>query len=115
MNTALGQIILVVFVAIWFGGMIVLFFRVRAKQVVYLKRFPPVNGVPLEMFLGGNPFGPEIRAINHAMRQHQTDPELERLRREMWRRNRYQIIWTFGFPLLGAGVVAILILTGQIH
>lgn len=33
--------------AIWAVGMITLYFRMRAKQVAYLKRFPLVEGVPL--------------------------------------------------------------------
>jgi hypothetical protein len=41
------------FLITWFGGMAVGFFRYRAKQRAYLHRFPPVEGVPLDMYVGG--------------------------------------------------------------
>ncbi len=101
--------------AIWFTGAYVLFLRLRAKQVAYLKHFPPVEGIPLHMANSGNPFGAVSRAIWHVTVTRQTDNELEQLRREMWRRFLYQILWTFGFPLLAVGVAALLILTGMIN
>lgn len=61
---------------IWFAGGITLYLRTRAKQVVYLRRFPPVNGVPLDIVMSGNPFGAEARAIYRAMWRRQADAEL---------------------------------------
>lgn len=100
-----------VFYIAWMGGTVLLFLRSRAHQVAYLKKFPPVNGVPLEMFMGGNPFGAEARAIARVSRTRQSDPELERMRQEMKRRSRHIVYWTFGFPALTIGVVALLMLT----
>jgi hypothetical protein len=114
MYALLRQIFPLVFFILWIGVGIILFFRARAKQVAYLKRFPPVEGVPLYMVGGGNPFGAQARAIWRAMRR-QPDPELERLRREVWRRFRLYPIWIFGFPLLTGGVVALLIVSGLAH
>jgi hypothetical protein len=96
------------FIVLWIGGGVIFFLHSRAAQVAYLKKLPPVNGVPLEMFMGGNPAGPEARAIARVSRTRQTDPELERMRREMWRRSRHLLYWMFGFPVLGIGVGALL-------
>ena len=101
--------------AIWAAGAVTLYFRTRAKQVAYLKRFPPVEGVPLDMAVGGNPFGAISRAIWNAMLNSQTDPELEQLRREIWRRFLNLALWIFGFPLLTFGGAALLIATGVIN
>ncbi len=62
----------------------------------------------------GNPPG-TLRRIYAAMRQHQDDPELERLRREIWRRYSYVALWIFGYPLLTNGVVALLVVAGLVH
>jgi hypothetical protein len=99
------------FAILWFGVGIALYFRTRIQQIAYLKRFPPVNGVPLYMVNGGNPFGAQARAIKRAMRS-QSDPELERLRREVRRRFRLCLIWIFGFPLLSFGMAVLLIISG---
>jgi heme/copper-type cytochrome/quinol oxidase subunit 1 len=104
-----------VLAAVWFVGMIILYFRMRAKQVAYLERFPPVEGVPLHMVISGNPFGAVSRAIWHVTMTRQPDIELEQLRQEMWHRFLYQILWTFGFPLVTIGVAALLIATGIIN
>jgi hypothetical protein len=99
------------FAVVWSGVGIVLYFRTRVQQAAYLKRFPPVNGVPLYMVNGGNPFGARAQAIRHTMRS-QSDPDLERLRREVWCRFRLCLIWIFGFPLLSFGIAALLIISG---
>jgi hypothetical protein len=109
------NVALLVFTALWFGVMIVLFSRFRRDQRAYLQRFPPVNGIPLDMAMGGNPFGAVDRSIYGAMFRHQDDPALERLRREMWRRYRTLAIWLFGFPVLTFGVAFFLIFLGVIH
>lgn len=82
------NIVSLVLAAIWAVGSITLYFRMRAKQVAYLKRFPPVEGVPLYMAAGGNPFGAVARTIWRVMLNRHPDPDLERLRQEIWRRFR---------------------------
>jgi hypothetical protein len=91
-------------------GFVVMFFRARASQVAYLKRFPLVNGVPLEMSLAGNPGGAQAQAISRVSRTRQDDPELERLRQAMARRYRQFLYWTFGFPVLATGVPALVLI-----
>lgn len=49
------------------------------------------------------------------MRQRQPEPELERLRRELWRRYRYMVLWVLGFPIIVFAPVVLLIVTGHIH
>ena len=100
---------------IWFAGGIILYLRTRAKRVIYLRHFPPVNGVPLDIVMSANPFGAEARAIYRAMWRRQADAELEGLRREIWRRYRYVALWIYGFPVVAVGVAALLITTGAIR
>jgi hypothetical protein len=109
------NIVSIALVAVWVVGMIALYLRLRAKQVAYLKRFPPVEGVPLYMAGGGNPFGAVSRAIWGAMVRRQPDPELEQLRHDVWRRFGYMSLWMFGFPLLAVGAATLLIGTGVIR
>ncbi len=109
------NIVSFILMANWFTGAYVLYLRLRAKQVAYLKHFPPIEGVPLHMAYSGNPFGAVSRAIWHVTTTRQTDIELEQLRREMWHRFLYQILWTFGFPLLAVGIAALLITTDVIN
>jgi hypothetical protein len=106
-----GRVFPFAFAILWLGVGISLYFRTRIQEVAYLKRFPPVNGVPLYMVNGGNPFGAQARAIWRAMRR-QADPDLERLRREVWRRFRLYLVWIFGFPLLSFGIATLLIISG---
>jgi hypothetical protein len=110
-----GQNILFAVVTLsWLVGMIALFFRFRAKQRTYLRRFPPVEGAPLEMAW---PFLSPMRVTREVIRllsQRQPDPELERLRRKIWRSYRDIFFWVFGFLVLVAGVLALLILTGLV-
>jgi hypothetical protein len=102
---------------IYLVGVGVLFFRhYLPYRKAYLQRFPPVNGVPLEMYVGGDTFGfsPEARAIWRALLHRQPDPELERMRRKVWRCYGGVVLWGFGFPVLAIGVAA-LVLTGFPH
>jgi hypothetical protein len=102
------------FAIVWVGVCFALLWRYRAQQRAYLHQFPPVEGVPLEMYLGFGP--PSVRhGVFRALNQRQADPELERLCQEMWRRYRHFLMWWLGFPLLVVGVVVILILTGIVH
>ena len=96
-------------------GAIILHVRFRAKQATYLKRFPPVGGVPLNMPGGGNPFGAVPRTIWQAMFDHQPDWELERLRLDVWRRCGYVALWIVGFPIVAVGTATLLIATGVIE
>ncbi|WIG59187.1 MAG: hypothetical protein OJF49_001934 [Ktedonobacterales bacterium] len=109
------QIFPIFFVISWVGIAITLFLRLRAKQRDYLRRFPPVAGIPLDMYMGGNPFGAVNRAIFRVSWRRQADPELEQFRRAVWRRSRALAFWTVGFPLLTFAIVALLILAGYVH
>jgi hypothetical protein len=102
-----------------FGGMIFRWNRYRQAQRAYLRHFPPVAGYLLEEYLDRNPWSLVDRAINAVARQPQDEPELERLRRAIWRQLRYFVLWIFGVPLLTVGVVlgvvAFLTLIGALH
>ena len=107
----------VAFPILWFGGTIVLYFRARKKQVIYLRRFPPVEPyMTLDFYtsLFGAPRGTR-RRINEVIFKRQADPELEALRRAMWRRFGLVALWIYGFPLLTFGVAALLALAGLVH
>lgn len=97
----------------WIVVVIVLYVRTYLKQRAYLRHFaheyPYLAGEPL--FDVPRTFR-AYREVARLGRERQSDPELERLRREMWRRNRSYIIWLFGFPVLVIGVAALLIATG---
>lgn len=81
---ALRQIGPIVLIAIWFCGQLVLYFWYRAKERLYLRHFPPIDGVPLDMLLPGmNPWNGK-GAIREVLRQRQADPALERLRHDVW-------------------------------
>ncbi len=102
------------FPILWFGPTIVLFFRFRQKQAAYLRKFPPIDRYQtLDLYTpgGGNPPG-TYRRIQEAMWRQQDDPELERLRREMWRRFGLVVLWGAGFPLLTCWAITLLILSG---
>lgn len=104
-------VVQVVFVVTWIGVGIVLAFRANAKGREYLRRLPPVDGVPLHMYYYVGWWrwnGP----VPRAWRQRQSDPELERLRQEGRRHGRFVLLWMFGFPILVVGVDVLLILTG---
>lgn len=102
---------------LWFGGALILFIRYRAQQIVYLRQFPPVEPhVTFDMYTSmyGAPRGTR-RWINQMVFKHQADPELEALRRAMWRRFGLYALWVFGFPLLTLSVAVLLTLAGLIH
>ncbi len=96
-------------------GAIILHVRFRAKQAAYLKRFPPVGGIPLTMPGSGNPFGAVSRAIWQAMMNRQLYPGLEQLRLDMWRRCGYVALWIVGFPIVAVGTATLLVATGVIE
>ncbi len=115
MGTAFAQQFLpVILFAVWACVIVGQMVRARAKQREYLRRFPPVEGVPLDSYVSGTSSRVR-RAVFKAMRERQTDPELEHLRREM-RRNGYYIgVLAIGGPLLVLVILALLALTGWIH
>lgn len=85
------------------------------KQIEYLRRFPPVDGVWLDTFTGGNPFGRVAQAIRQVFREPQVGLELEQLRQESLRRGRLIPLWIFGFPVVTVGVIALLTVIGIVH
>lgn len=105
------------FMLVWLAGVVALGLRANAKGKAYLHRLPRVNGVPLDMSMyaekdwlrGGR--GPVWRASG----QQQIDLELEQLRQEAWQHSRYVMLWICGFPLVAAGVMALLIGAGSVH
>lgn len=101
-----------VFIVLYLGGGTVILRRFRAKQLEYLRRFPPVNGIPLGTSVWGFPFDAEFRAVTRAMLMRQTDASLERLRRQALKRYWLFLEWILGFPLPCFGVLAILINLG---
>lgn len=49
MDPVWQNIFAVIFVIAWIGMTIVLFARYRAMQRKYLRQYPPVAGIPLDM------------------------------------------------------------------
>ena len=107
-NWVVQQVLFVAFQAVWAGGAFALMGRLLKQHFDDVRRFPPVNGVRLETFTGGNPFGLVAREIRRLGREPQDDPELELLRRALRRTSHHLRLWIFGFPLLTLGVAALL-------
>lgn len=84
----------------WGGGAACLYLLFLRRQRAYLRNFPPAEGIPLDTFRGGNPLGARSRASFRAMQALQSDADLEQMRRDLWRRWRYVVMWIFGFPVL---------------
>src|SRR5262249_50142823 len=55
------------------------------------------------------------RRLKEAMWQRPEDPDLEALRRAVWRRHALVALWVFGFPLLTFGVAVLLAVNGLVH
>lgn len=106
-----------VFVVLWFGGIAVLAFRSSAKGKAYLRRLPPVRGIPLDMYmnLDDGKWNARGGTVWKAYRQEQSDPEIEGLRRAAWRQRRYLILWGFGFPIVVWGAFFLLVAVGYIR
>ena len=113
MYELLRQIVLVALVVLWFGGMLLLGLRYRAKRRAYLQRFPPVEGVSLDMYV---PLGGSLRVQSAIYRtllwQRQADHDVERLRRDVWRRLLSLALWAFGGLIILTIVSPSLIFTG---
>ncbi|HEV8191281.1 MAG TPA: hypothetical protein VGP82_07325, partial [Ktedonobacterales bacterium] len=99
-NGVFQQVLFFAFLAVWLGGGFALMGRLVEQHADYVRRFPPVNGVRLETFTGGNPFGLVAREIRRLGREPQDDPELELLRCALRRTSHHLALWIVGFPLL---------------
>lgn len=114
---SLVDVLFPVLMLAWLAGVLVLGLRANAKGKVYLRRLPPVNGIPLDVYMYSEKdwlrgwHGP----VWQAYRQQQANPELEHLRQEARQRSRYVMLWIFGFPALVAGVMMLLIGSGAVH
>lgn len=101
----------------WIGIGFALFFRGRRKQVAYLRRFPPIDSYrTLDTYASwvGNP--PDtFRRWWEALYTRHSDPELERLRKEIQHDAHLIPLWMIGFPLVTFGVVALLTVIGLVH
>jgi hypothetical protein len=94
-----------ILVGVWIvGGVLIFHLYFLPYELAYLRQFSPVDGVPLDMYTGGNPFHPVSRARFAALFQWQPDAELERMRRDMWRRLGLLALWLFGFPVIVGGL-----------
>jgi hypothetical protein len=113
MSDTLWNLLEFAFVVAWIVPLFALYFRCRTKQVVYLRRFPPIDQYrTLDVYRvgAGNPPG-TFRRINEAMDQPQEEPELERMRREVWRLYRRVMARDVGFPVVMAILVGVLVAT----
>lgn len=110
------NIVFAAFAIIEIGGALVLFVRTYLTQRAYLRHFaheyPFLAGEPL--FDMPRSFG-GYRIVSRLMHEWQADPELEQLRRTIWRRNSLFIAWMFGFPIVFCGVAALLIANGIVQ
>ena len=110
MRAALEQALPFTFLVLWPGGTIALFFWARAKTSEYARHFPPVDGVPLDMYYY-RPREPGQERLQHAgrkvMLEVQEDSALEALRIAMWKRYGYTLLWGLGFPIL-VGILVLL-------
>jgi hypothetical protein len=104
----------IIFATIWGGVAIALFGRYDRLAREYLARFPDEI-----QFSPRNPDLPRsfasYAAIWRVQLREQPDPELEEMRREIWRRYRLYMIWIFAFPIPVFTVVAILTSMGYVH
>ncbi|HEU5440427.1 MAG TPA: hypothetical protein VFU88_14135 [Ktedonobacterales bacterium] len=113
--SAVQQVLFAAFAFTWLGVGAVLFLRTRVVQNAYLRRFEH----EIDFHIGDPIFIPgslrAYRAIGRVMREPQPDPELERHRREIYRRFRYYLIWIFGFPPIVFAVMALALTKGLVH
>lgn len=81
---------------IWFCGTIVVTVRVLTKHWAYARHFPFLHH-------------------NTALWQRQTDPALEQLRHQVWRRAGVAALWELGMPLLTIGALRLLVAIGFLY
>jgi hypothetical protein len=99
---------------LWVGGFVVLSFSCQKKERAYVGRLPPIN--PNQALDRHNPFWDPrggFRRLRDVFWCHQDDPELEQLRREVWRSNGLIFLWLLGVPFLTFGTIALLSLAGH--
>jgi hypothetical protein len=95
------------FFAVWGTGLGISATRYWGYLRAYLRQFPPVDGIALDTFrrLSDRPVA---NAIHQARYKRQPDPEVEHMRREVWKRYWYYAYWIFGFPALVVVVALVL-------
>lgn len=114
MSVDLAQIFPFVVLLPWFGVAVVLLFRYRTKQREYLRHFAS-NGISLDVPPGSIASLQVHQAIHYVMRQRQTNPELEQLRRDTWRRYRLMAFWALGYPVFIFVTIVGLGVSGLVH
>jgi hypothetical protein len=110
------NVIFVAFGLTWLGMAFIFYMRFYLVQRVYLRHFagqyPFLAGEPLfnaPRILSNLPLGMRL------MRERQSEPQLEQLRRTMWQRYRFMALWVLGFPLVLVGIAIALTATGLVH
>lgn len=68
----------------WLCGQIALISRYCSKERLYVRHFPTATGIPFNLTDGFGPWNRHL-AIQDALWQRLADPEVERLRRDVWR------------------------------
>ncbi len=114
-NPMWQNIIDAAFAITFVGGALVLFVRAYLVQRTYLRHF--ADEYPWLASEALFPIPPTFEAYRIGwvlLRERQADPELERLRRAIRRRNRLFILWIPAFPIVFWGMEALLIATGVV-
>lgn len=108
---------LYVFCAVELVGMLILGIRARRSGKAYLRRFPPVGGVPLDWYNPSRRWPRKGRPdpVGEAYRTRQADPELEAMRQRGHKQARLMLLWMFGFPIIVWGMFFLLAAVGYIH
>lgn len=104
------------FAAAWVLGNLIFVIRARRTGKAYLRRFPPIDGVPLDWMSeprwpAKNRPGP----VRRAYRTPQADPELEAMRQDGWKKARQMFLWMFGFPTIVWGTFFLLVAIGYVR
>lgn len=102
------------FAFFWFGMAGVSFFHFRAKQREYLQHFVS-EGISLDVPPGSIDAFKVRQAKYYVMFHRQTDPELEQLRCDAWRRYGLFVLSIFGFPLCVIAILMLLGISGLVH
>lgn len=110
------NITFIAFVLTWLGVAFTLYVRFYLVQRIYLRHF--AGQYP---FLAGEPLFNAPRTLSkfplemRLMRERQSEPQIEHLRRTMWQRYRLMAMWVLGFPLVFVGIAIALTATGLVH
>ena len=109
------QVIFFAFGVVWLGVGVLIFMRCRLLQNAYIRRFKHemdwAMGDPI--FVVGSLRS--HRRVQSLMRDPQPDPEVEAIRREIYRRFRLYLFWIFGFPVVCIAAAAFLIASGTVN